>query len=112
MGDGVGAVGSSGFALGSSSVLTHAFTNNSSNTATINSDVSFGAGAAAIHTLTFGGTGDWTVNTTLIRNGTGEINVVKSGTGTLNLGNVNALGNLSFTINEGSLNNTSGAALT
>src|SRR5690606_19153375 len=52
LGDGVGAAGSSGFTLGSGNVLAHVFTNNSSNTATINSDVTFGAGAGATHTLT------------------------------------------------------------
>ncbi|WP_035608611.1 autotransporter-associated beta strand repeat-containing protein [Haloferula sp. BvORR071] len=98
--------------LGSTAVLSHMWTNNSSNPVTFSSDVQFGAGGNGAHALTLTGTGNWNVNTSLIRNASGTINVIKDGAGTMNLGTVNSLGNAAFTINAGTLDNTSGAALT
>ncbi len=107
-----GLVGTDFLVLGSGSVLSHTWTNNSANPVTFSSDVSFGAGGAATHALTLTGTGNWNVNTSLIRNDMGIINVIKDGTGTMNLGTVNSVGNAGFRIDAGTLNNTSGAAMT
>ena len=106
-----GTAGTDFLTFGSAAVLNHTWTNNSSNPVTFSSDVSFGAGGGVTHAVTFTGTGNWNVNTTLIRNGAGTINVLKDGAGTLNVGTVNSLGNAAFTITAGTLDNTSGAAL-
>lgn len=98
--------------LGSTSVPNHLWTNNSSNPVTFSSDVVFGAGNAITHALTLTGTGNWNVNTSLIRVSLGTINVIKDGSGTMNLGTVNSLGNATFTINAGTIENPTGAALT
>jgi fibronectin-binding autotransporter adhesin len=50
--------------FGSSSAA-HLWTNNSSNTATINSDVAFQTGGAANQTLVLGGSGNWTFNNSI-----------------------------------------------
>jgi autotransporter-associated beta strand protein len=113
MGDAIGAVGTSQFTLGGSGVTTTTFTNNSSNVATINSDVQFNnGGGVSNRTLVFAGTGNWTVNTTMAPVGSGTTNVTKSGSGTLTIGNANALGvsGRTFTMNGGSLD--ANAALT
>jgi autotransporter-associated beta strand protein len=107
-----GLAGTDNLTLSSSAVPNNTFTNNSSNPVTFSSDVAFAAGNGVTHTLTLTGTGNWNVNTSLIRSGTGTINVVKDGSGAMNLGSVNALGNAAFTIIAGTLDNTSGAALT
>ncbi|MCW1916851.1 autotransporter-associated beta strand repeat-containing protein [Luteolibacter sp. GHJ8] len=107
-----GTTGTDFLTLGSGSLLSHLWTNNSTNAVTFSSDVGFGAGGGATHALTLTGPGSWNMNTSLIRTGTGTINLIKDGSGTLNVGGVNALGNAAFTINNGTLDNTSGAALT
>ncbi|RYD25575.1 MAG: hypothetical protein EOP87_24185, partial [Verrucomicrobiaceae bacterium] len=107
-----GAPGTDYLNLGSSGVLAHTWTNNSANPVTFSSDVVIGAGGAVIHGLTLTGTGNWNINNSLIKADQGTINVIKDGSGTMNLGTVNSLGNASFTINAGTLNNTSGAGLT
>ncbi|QJE96254.1 beta strand repeat-containing protein [Luteolibacter luteus] len=107
-----GTAGTDFLTLGSGALLNHTWANNSSNAVTFLSDVGFGAGGGATHALTLTGSGNWNVNTSLVRTGTGTINVIKDGTGALNVGGVNALGNAAFTINAGTLDNTSGAALT
>src|SRR5690606_36988759 len=115
MGDGVGALNDAPFSLGSSIAPITTFTNSSSNVATINSDVQFANGAGlANRTLVLTGSGDWTMNTTLAPTGGGTTNLTKSGTGTLNIGHVSALGvsGRTFTITGGAIDNTTGAALT
>ena len=108
-----GTAGTDFLTLSSSAVPNNTFTNNSlANPVTFSSDVSFGAGTGVTHNLTLTGPGNWNVNTSLIRSGSGTINVIKDGAGTLNVGNVNALGNAAFTMVAGTLDNTSGAALT
>ncbi|RYD54509.1 MAG: hypothetical protein EOP83_22080, partial [Verrucomicrobiaceae bacterium] len=98
--------------LGSNTVVNHTWTNNSSNPVTFSSDVRFAAGGAVTHALTLTGTGNWNVNTSLIKFENGTINVIKDGAGTMNIGTVNSLGNAAFTINAGTINNSNGAALT
>ena len=61
--------------LGGASSTTQTFTNNSTNTATINSDVVFGTGGGGTHTTLFNGTGAWVLNNT-ITNGSGSIIVI------------------------------------
>lgn len=106
-----GVAGTDYLNLGSTSVVNHLWTNNSSNPVTFSSDVVFGAGNAITHALTLTGTGNWNVNGSLIKVAQGTINVIKDGSGTMNLGTVNSLGNATFTINAGTLENTTGAAL-
>jgi fibronectin-binding autotransporter adhesin len=107
-----GTAGTDNLNLGSSALVNHTWTNNSANAVTFGSDVAFGAGGAVTHALTLTGSGNWNVNASLIRGGMGTINVIKDGTGTMNIGTVNSLGNAAFTINAGTLDNTSGAAMT
>ncbi|MES2923182.1 MAG: autotransporter-associated beta strand repeat-containing protein [Verrucomicrobiota bacterium] len=107
-----GAVGTDNLNLGSTSVTNHVWTNDSTNPVTLQSDVSFSAGNAATHALNLTGSGNWNVNTSLIRVGMGTINVIKAGAGTMNLGGVNAAGNAAFTIVSGTIDNTTGAGLT
>jgi len=108
-----GTAGTDNLNLGSLAALTHTWTNDSSNAVTFGSDVAFGAGGGGAHVLTLTGTGNWNVNSSLIRSGaSGTIAVVKDGTGAMNIGSVNSLGNVSFTINAGTINNSNGAALT
>ncbi|MEO5916593.1 MAG: autotransporter-associated beta strand repeat-containing protein [Luteolibacter sp.] len=106
-----GTAGADILTLGAAAVPNHTWTNSSSNPVTFGSDVQFGAGGGVTHGLTLTGTGTWNVNTSLIRNGSGTINVIKDGAGTLNLGNVNALGNAAFTILAGSLDSPGGALI-
>lgn len=107
--------------LGSTAVVNHAFTNNSSNPVTFGSEVAFGAGNAVTHNLTLTGSGNWNVNASLERASMGTINVIKDGAGKLNLGNVvtadagrnsKSVGTATFTINAGTIENTAGVALT
>jgi autotransporter-associated beta strand protein len=74
---------------------TRTWTNNSSNTATINSDVLFGAGGAGAQVLAIGGSGNWAIAAPLyLTNNTGlnSVTLNKSGAGTLTLtaSNVNS----------------------
>jgi fibronectin-binding autotransporter adhesin len=107
-----GTAGTDNLVLGSSTVVNHTWTNDSSNPVTFGSDVAFGAGQSATHALTLTGMGNWNVNGSLIRSSAGTINVIKDGSGTMNLGTVNAAGNATFTITAGTIDNTSGAAMT
>jgi len=68
--------------LGGTAGTTQTFTNNSINTATINSDVVFGLGGGGAHTLVLAGSGNWTMNNA-VGNGTGALGLTKTGTGTL-----------------------------
>jgi len=65
------------------------FTNNSSNDATISSDVVFGSASAANRIVTFTGSGNWVVNNAFNAARTSGINlgIIKDGTGTLTLNN-------------------------
>jgi autotransporter-associated beta strand protein len=118
--------------LGGVAGQTHTWTNNSSNTATIASDVVFGLGGAGAHTLALAGSGNWTLGN-VISDGGGTLSLSKNGTGTLTLTGVNTYtggltlnaGTLNInsaaavsgstgalTINGGTIDNTSGAAIT
>jgi|GEM_PF-1018308 len=115
--------------LGGAGGQTHTFTNNSSNTAIIGSDVVFGTGGAGAHTLVLAGSGNWTLNN-IITNSSGTVTVTKNdngiltlngantytgGTnlnaGTLNINSTAALGTGALTINGGTIDNTSAGAL-
>ncbi|MES2922159.1 MAG: autotransporter-associated beta strand repeat-containing protein [Verrucomicrobiota bacterium] len=106
-----GTAGDDYLTLGSGAVLNHTWTNSSLNPVTFAPEVKFGAGGGVTHALTLTGTGNWNVNASLNKSGTGTINVIKDGTGTMNIGSVNSLGTAAFTIQGGTLDNTSGAAL-
>lgn len=130
LGDGAGAFN---ITLGGAGGQTHTWTNSSTSTATIGSDVVIGLGGAGAHNLALGGTGNWTFNNA-IGQGNGTLTIIKSGSGTLTLtgnstytgglihnagtllvNNAGALGNTavgSLTINGGTIDNTSGAAIT
>ena len=72
---------------------TRTWTNDSASTATINSDVIFGAGGAGAQTLAIGGSGNWAIAAPLyLTNNTGanSVTLTKSGTGTLTLTASNA----------------------
>ena len=86
------------------------FTNNSSNTATLNSDVVIGTGGGVARTIEFAGSGNWTVNNNLGGpNGTATITVVKSGAGTLTLTATNNFTG-GITVQSGTLVTTGSAA--
>ena len=62
-----------------------AFTNNSANTATVRSDVSFGVSSAGAAALSFGGTGNWDVQAAVTPSNAASLAILKTGTGTLTL---------------------------
>jgi autotransporter-associated beta strand protein len=90
LGNGTGS-GASAFAitLGGATNQTHTWSNNSTNTATINNDVLFGLGGGGIHALQFTGSGNWDVKNNLtVSNAatTGvQFSLQKTGAGTLTL---------------------------
>jgi autotransporter-associated beta strand protein len=130
LGDGAGAFN---LTLGGAGGQTHTWTNDSTNTATIGSEVITGLGGAGAHNLVLAGSGNWTFNNA-IGQGNGVLTIVKNGNGTLNLtgtstytgglvlnsgtlliNNAAAIGNTAngvLTINGGTIDNTSGAAIT
>jgi autotransporter-associated beta strand protein/T5SS/PEP-CTERM-associated repeat protein len=63
----------------------HTWTNNSSNTATVNSDVRIGLGGGGNHMLAFTGTGNWSVSAPLAPSAGGQLSLAKFGTGQLTL---------------------------
>ncbi|MFT3789426.1 MAG: hypothetical protein QM770_25135 [Tepidisphaeraceae bacterium] len=65
----------------------HTWTNNSTNAATINSDVAFGLGGAGAHALAFAGSGNWVINNALAPSNGATLSIHKIGTGTLTLNN-------------------------
>lgn len=85
---------------GNAGFTTNAFTNNSSNTAILKSDVKFGSGGAVqSRALTFDGSGNWQVDTVLkpsqtiggaiTTNAAGSFTLIKKGTGSLALNATN-----------------------
>lgn len=108
---------------------TQTFTNNSTNTATFKSDVVFANGGAAAHTLAFSGSGNWLLNNpiaggstfSLAKSGGGALTLTGANSysgittleaGILNLNSAGALGGSgAITIYGGTINNTSGAAV-
>ncbi|MEK7951433.1 beta strand repeat-containing protein [Luteolibacter soli] len=64
---------------------TQTFTNASSNTVTVNSDVVFGLGGGGNHLLNFTGSGNWSVASNLAFAAGGQAALYKTGTGTLTL---------------------------
>lgn len=116
--------------LGGAGGQTHTWVNNSSNTATIASDVAFGLGGGGAHTFAIDGSGNWAFNN-VVGQGTGVMTLTKSGSGTLtlagantysggtvlnagslNVNNAAALGTGALTINGGTLDNTTAGAIT
>ncbi len=91
------------------------FTNNSSNLATINTDVNFAGGGNGYHVLALTGSGDWRLNN-VIRNHTditasdGEFGVAKSGSGIATLAG-NNLYSRNTVITGGILRSTTNTAL-
>lgn len=74
--------------LGGTAGQTHAWQNNSTNPATLNSDVTWGLGGGGAHTLVLSGPGDWMFNNA-VNNGTGGsgpvLSLTKNGAGKLTL---------------------------
>ena len=85
------------------------WTNNSSNAATLNSDVTFGAGGGVPKTLTLDGSGNWQVNMNLTISST-TLAVTKGGSGALTLSASNGLTG-GIALNGGVLNVNHAAAL-
>lgn len=71
--------------LGSAGGQTHVWTNQSTNAATVASDVRFGMGGAGNHLLHFTGSGNWAVNALLTPSNTANLAIQKTGTGELTL---------------------------
>jgi autotransporter-associated beta strand protein len=89
---------------------TNTFTNNSANTATIASNVLFNSGSGASRTLTFAGSGNWTVNANMYFGNDNSLNVTKNDAGTLTIAAVSTYIGL-HTVNGGALNVTSTGSL-
>ncbi len=70
--------------LGGAGGQTHTWTNQSANTATVNSDVNFGVGGGGTHTLALAGSGNWQINKAFAPLANG-LNLLKIGTGTATL---------------------------
>lgn len=97
LGDGVG-TGATAFAITlGGGASTQTWTNNSANTATVNSDVWFGLGGGGIHAMLFTGSGTWDVknNLTVSNAATAgvQFSLQKTGAGTLNLSGGGSLKN-------------------
>jgi autotransporter-associated beta strand protein len=71
--------------LGGATGQTHTWTNNSSSTATVNSDVKFGLGAGGNHALLLTGSGNWVLNNSLTSSNGGNFSIFKTGSGMLTL---------------------------
>ncbi len=109
-----------GDGVGTASVVLRAataassFTNNSSNTATVKSDVSIlNGGGVGGRVITFDGSGNWSVEGAFITAGftsAGSASLVKNGAGTLTLAGANVHGG-GTTLNNGVLAVTHGSAL-
>jgi autotransporter-associated beta strand protein len=87
--------------LGGATNQTHTWTNNSTNVATVNSDVSFGLGGGGNHMLAFTGTGNWSVSAPLTPSAGGQLSIAKFGTGQLTLSGGGTLDNDGITANGG-----------
>lgn len=85
--------------LGNAGGSTQTFTNDSTNTATLKSDIVFAQGGAGAHILVIGGSGNWAFENIIASN----ISVTKSGSGTLTLSAANTYTNSLTTINGGIL---------
>lgn len=103
--------------LGGNGGQTHTWTNDSTNAATLASDVVTTVDAGA-HTLALAGSGNWVLNNVLGQ-GSGTLALTKSGTGSLTLGGANTYnGGLTLNAgtlylnNAGALGNTAAGALT
>ncbi len=123
------AAGTLNLLLGGAGGQTHTWSNDSSNGATVASDVVLNLDAGA-HTLALAGAGNWTFNNVLsgtldvTKNGGGALTLTGANTytggttlsaGKLNVNNAAALGNTTagaLTISGGILDNTSSAAIT
>lgn len=114
MGDGNGPLVAVG--VGNASGQTHVFINNSTNVATINSDIVFNGGGAGTHTLSFGGAGDWTArnqvrNTSGLWESNGLFHITKTGGGTLTLSHANNVYSGQVRVDGGTVRATSNSAL-
>lgn len=77
--------GTAAITLGGAVSQIHTWTNNSANTATIQSDVALGLGGGGAHALHFSGSGNWNVNALLTPTNAAQLSIHKTGTGELNL---------------------------
>ncbi len=85
---------------------THNWTNDSSNPATISSDVTFGLGGAGAHVLSLAGAGNWQLNNNITPQ-SGTLTIAKSGLGTATLAGTipsNTTTITGFQINGGTIN--------
>ncbi|MES2924411.1 MAG: autotransporter-associated beta strand repeat-containing protein [Verrucomicrobiota bacterium] len=74
--------------LGGGGVNAHTFTNNSSNMATFGTDARFAFGGGVAKTMTYAGSGNWTLGAKYGSGGTGGItSITKTGAGTLTINN-------------------------
>lgn len=100
--------------LGGAGGQTHTWTNDSSNTATVSSDVNFGLGGGGNHTLALAGTGQWQINRafaplanflSLLKTGTGTTTLTAGGTISGNNVNSNLTGSVlvPFLVRQGTL---------
>lgn len=87
--------------------LANTFTNNSNNTASFGTNVYFNSGGGGERSVTFGGSGNWQVNTALRFSNGPVMNIIKSGSGTLTLSGSNNSGSTpggtTYAINAGIL---------
>jgi fibronectin-binding autotransporter adhesin len=84
----------------------HSWANNSTNPATIGSNIVYVAGGGTAYTMAFGGSGDWLVHSQLQPNNGSSIIMTKNGTGTMTWNPVGHVGGDQITavnINDGTL---------
>ncbi|MEO5714483.1 MAG: autotransporter-associated beta strand repeat-containing protein [Luteolibacter sp.] len=86
------------------------FSNDSANTATIKSNITFQSGEGAPRSITFDGAGNWLIENALVTSNGGALTLFKNGAGTVTVTNSNTSQNSGYTINAGTLA-ASGAGL-